>query len=289
MGSMLVADCAAGCSALSQTYAGVCSTSYAGQTSATPRCWCTGGSASSETGATGDANVDLYEARAGEPGGMLSVSVSVPNINETFTTVDYTITGPDGPSTIVGMGSAYLGAGPTLFVIGLPPGSNYRIAFTATSNDGTVTCSGSAPFTIESRMTTGVTDTLQCAGGPPSSTPVDSGPSQDCATWTTAMANPAETTVGNSVVLTATATGPNPNELGYWWSAPSGTFSTPGASSTSFTCMAAGIVVVTLTVTDGSVAAGQPCNPPPSTTMLQVTCDNPLDASDKPLDASTGG
>jgi hypothetical protein len=93
------------------------------------------------------------------------------------------------------------------------------------------------------------------------------------------MTRAAQTTVGGSVVLTATATGQDPNELGYWWSAPSGTFSAPGALSTSFTCTTAGIVVVKLTVTDGPVPARQFCDPALSTRTLQVTCDNPLDAS----------
>jgi hypothetical protein len=57
------------------------------------------------------------------------------------------------------------------------------------------------------------------------------------------------------------------------WSAPSGTFDTPNAASTNFTCTAAGLVAVTLTVSDGPVPDGGACNPALSTDTVQVHCD----------------
>src|SRR5262249_41250582 len=158
------------------------------------------------------------------------VSVTVSDVKKTFNTVNFAITGPDGASTIVQTGSADFGPGGRTITIGsVPVGSNYEIAFTTASSDGTVTCSGSTAFSIESGMRTLVEDPLLCVSSTPRGGQSDSAAPYTCATSATAMANPVETTVGSSVILTATATGQDPNEIGYWWSAPSGTFSAPGA------------------------------------------------------------
>ena len=122
MGTTFVADWAAGCAVSSQTYTGVCSTSYGGQTSATPRCWCTGAPGNSELGPADDANVaDVYEGEAGELEGTLAVSVTVSDVKKTFNTVNFTITGPDGASTIVQTGSADFGPGGRTITIGTNP------------------------------------------------------------------------------------------------------------------------------------------------------------------------
>ena len=95
-----------------------------------------------------------------------------------------------------------------------------------------------------------------------------------CATWTSlSITNRrfAEMNVGESLVLNATATGPNPNKLGYTWtmSNPIGAF---GATSggvgaqgqdeavgpsdpMQFFCTAPGTTTVTLVVDDGATDA----------------------------------
>ncbi|HTB72157.1 MAG TPA: hypothetical protein VK762_02880 [Polyangiaceae bacterium] len=241
-----------------------------------------GSDGSASVDGPGDANAEArYELGVGEVTGALGVSVNLPDNARAIDTLNFAITGPDGASTIVQVGSVNAGQSLSLsFVVGrIPPGSNYMIAFTGASSDGTVTCSGSATFSIEPRTTTSVTDTLQCTSGTAGGPQGDAGPPYACAAWTSVAANPAETTVGSSVMLMASATGPNPNDLAYAWSAPSGEFSSPSASSTSFTCTASGTVVVKLVVSDGPVPAGQSCASALDTTTIVLTCDSPLDAS----------
>jgi len=66
-------------------------------------------------------------------------------------------------------------------------------------------------------------------------------------------ANPQETTVGHSVLLSASASSFDPGAtITYAWSAPSGTFDTLTAADVHFTCTTRGLVTVTLTIADGS-------------------------------------
>jgi hypothetical protein len=126
---------------------------------------------------------------------------------------------------------------------------------------------------VQANKTTNVSITLACA-------PIgDSGDLQvgastfNCATVNYVSAMPSEVKVGHSVIVSASATGPDPTALTYAWSAPSGTFSAPSSPSSSFTCTAAGTVPVTLQLGDGTLPDGSACDPAHSTTTLQITCD----------------
>ena len=76
-----------------------------------------------------------------------------------------------------------------------------------------------------------------------------------------------------------TTSAPVAASLTYAWSAPSGSFDHPGASSTNFTCTVAGPVPITLTVGDGPVPNGAACSAELSTRTVTVQCDSaPADA-----------
>jgi hypothetical protein len=211
---------------------------------------------------------------------------------EVLNTVSWTITGPNGAATVVRQGSVNLqGSNAIAFqVAGIASGSNYAIALSGVSVDGTVTCSGSATFSVTAGMTTNVTVLLQCnSKGADAGSAAINGQTFACASAGGVSASPSEATLGNSVSLTATATGPNPGVITYAWSAPSGTFSAPTGASTNFTCTMPGPVTVTLTVADGPVPAGGSCDPSSATSTVQVQCDTALDAGTSPdatVDAS---
>jgi hypothetical protein len=104
----------------------------------------------------------------------------------------------------------------------------------------------------------------------------------------TAGPNGTETFVGESLVLTATATGPNPNNLGYTWtmSNPIGAFgSTTGGVGAQgqdeawgptdveqFMCTAPGTATITVVVDDGPTGAGS-CPTNLTTLTTSVVCD----------------
>ena len=189
------------------------------------------------------------------------------------------MTGPNGASTVVSTGTVSVGSSQTIsFQIGgIPAGTNYAIALTGTTTDGSVTCSGSAPFSVTARTTTNVSVTLQCsAAASQSGSALINGGTFNCGTVTSVSSAPAETTLGNSVAVSASAVGPNSGSLTYAWSAPSGTFDTPGASRANFTCTQPGPVTLTVSVTDGAIPDGSTCTAA-STSTIQVTCDGHLD------------
>jgi hypothetical protein len=159
------------------------------------------------------------------------------------------------------------------FVVGGIPSGLYQIALSGTSTDGTTSCTGSARFSVAARTTTSVSVLLQCStAGPDAGSAAVGAQTYDCGTVTGVSVSPSQTAVGTSVSLSASATGPDPSGLTYAWSAPSGTFTPPNSPATSFTCASAGVVPVTLTVSDGVVPDGGTCNAALATATVQVTC-----------------
>ncbi len=190
-------------------------------------------------------------------------------------TVNWAISGPNDAETIVQSGKVDVAAsGGTMFLVSkIPVASGYRVVLSAASVDGGISCEGSTPFAVTAHATSQVDVQLACnavsAGG--HTTLVD-GTSFDCAAWNAVTASPTETAVGSAVSLAATATGPIPANLAYRWSAPSGQFANASAANTSFTCTAAGTVMVTLVVGDGAVPEGSTCNPALDTDVIPIDC-----------------
>ena len=225
--------------------------------------------------------------------GTVGMSLTLPG-GDVLNTVTWTITGPNGASTIVQQGSVNVQHSNTIAftVSNIPAGSGYTVTLTGTTADGATTCSGSATFSVIARATTNVTVLMRCSvGGTDAGSASFNGQTYNCATANGVSASPSETTVGSGVALSATtATAPDPASVTYAWSAPSGTFSSASGPSTTFTCTAPGAVVVTLTTADGPVPAGASCDPSLSTTTTEVQCDSPLDAgpADATVDSEAG-
>ncbi len=207
--------------------------------------------------------------------GSLGMALTLPG-GETINSVSWVITGPNGASTVVTQGVVNLQSSLSVSftVSNIPAGSNYTIALSGTSTDGTVTCAGSVQFNISTRATTSVSDFLQCnAAISEAGTLMLSGQAYNCAAWSGVTVFPSETIVGSPVALSAAATGANAAGITYAWSAPSGTFSAPNSASTNFVCTMPGPVTLTLTVGDGPVPEGGSCDPALTTTTAQVICD----------------
>jgi len=160
--------------------------------------------------------------------------------------------------------------------------------------DATVESTDGGDATVESTDGGGTAET-----GSEASTNADGGDSGTlasyCGAWkslTSALPSGTtgnETSVGESILLTATATGLNPNSLGYTWtmSNPIGAFGATvngvgsqgqdEAAGTSdimqFLCTAPGTTTVTLAVDDGPPPDGGACSPNLSTTTATVICD----------------
>ncbi len=213
--------------------------------------------------------------------GSIGMDLTIPG-GQQLTTVSWTLTGPNGAATVVQSGSVNVQNSQALsFVVGgIPSGSGYGIALAGTTTDGASTCAGSAQFSVGARTTTNVSVQLQCSTpAADSGSVLVTGNTFNCATWSSLSAAPSETTVGSAVTVSASAIAPNQSAITYAWSAPSGSFDTPSASSAHFTCTAPGPVTLTVTVGDGPVGDGGTCNTSLSTATLQVVCDGHLDVA----------
>jgi acid phosphatase len=196
--------------------------------------------------------------------------------------VNWTITGPNGASTVLQSGMVNVANSNTVsfLVGGIPAGATYLVSLSGTSTDGMVTCGGSASFTTTARTTTNVSVSMQCnAITPEAGSALISANTFNCGSVTSVSASPAEITLGFPVSLAATATGPNPSALTYSWSATSGSFDNPSSATPNFTCSAPGVATLTVTVSDGAVPDGGAC-PASSTSTVNVQCDTSALAND---------
>ncbi len=234
-------------------------------------------------GPSGPSSIPYPGPARGDSTGSVGLKLTLPG-GAQINTITWTITGPGGASTVVQSGTINVQNSAAInFLVGnLAPGQGYNISITGTSTDGSVTCAGSAPFNVTARTTTKVSVPLQCNTGAAQVGSVNvTGNTFDCATVNSVSALPSETTVGNSLVVSGSASGPSASGVTYSWSAPSGSFDTPNAAQANFTCGTAGAVTLTLTTSDGSVPIGSSCNPALSTATVQVQCDGHLDAAAK--------
>lgn len=227
-----------------------------------------------DSSSAGDAEpTDLYDAAGGFMGGTLDLALTIPPSGSNVKALTWVIVGPDG-STIVGTGNLIVSGPSSMFDVGdLPAGAGYSVSLEGTSLDGALTCSGSTRFSILPAKTIKAADTLTCTAAGVTGLDAGIGSTYDCATVSSVNADPAQAAVGSSVVLTASATAPNPGALSYAWSAPSGTLSAQGSASTDFTCTTSGTVTVSLAVSDGRVPVGATCSALEDMATIQVICE----------------
>jgi hypothetical protein len=236
-----------------------------------------GYAAPAPTGSSGNAPApgSTFDAGAGgETTGSLSAQITLP-AGQNIAVVLWTIS---GGGTVGSVQSGLVDVSHSLvaaFIVGnLPSAMGYRITLSATADDGSVICAGSASFDVAPRATASVAVGMACnvATMGAQVTRVD-GSTFNCAAVSSVTATPAETTVGSSVTVSGTANGPDPGGLSYSWTATSGSFDKPNSPTAQFTCAAAGLATLTLTAGDGPVPLGSSCATSLNTKTVAVRCD----------------
>jgi hypothetical protein len=220
-----------------------------------------------------------------ETTGSASLEFTLPG-GAQVNTLNWNVTGPGSSAADAGSGTVNVqdsgvsdGGVVTVsfhvLVSGASPTANYTATASAVSTDGTVSCYGSTTFVVSSSTGVTVNVPIRCGPASEAGAATFNGAVYSCAAISSISAEPLETTVGNSVALSATATGPiaDGGSLTYTWTATSGSFDTPNTASANFTCSVAGPASVTLTVADGPVADGGLCNSALSTQSIQIQCD----------------
>src|SRR6185503_10978655 len=197
---------------------------------------CTDGGAAHESdGATGEVGLSLQL-----PGGTTIQSAS------------YSISGPMGFSR-TGMLDVSASTKLTGLISGIPAGRGFQITLTATTTDGSTSCTGSATFDIVPGRISSAVVPMTCLEAPRTGSVLVGGNLNICPTIDALGASPAEVQVGGSIGLTASAhdsdAGPNP--LSFGWTTSAGTLSDATAQNPIFTCTTPGSVTLQLTVSDG--------------------------------------
>ena len=206
--------------------------------------------------------------------GLGSVDIALVQGGVTLTTVNYSISGPNGFSKT---GSINVASSNTVSAVigGLPAGTGYTITLTGTGTDGTA-CAGSAPFTVTAGTVTAVSVGLDCHQPANTGSVAVNGTINVCPNLESLSASPAEVAVGSSLSLSAVAVDPDsgPSPLAYSWTSSSGTLTGANTASPSFKCLTTGTATVSVTVSDGDPQAS--CAAQGS---VQVTCSGHNDAA----------
>lgn len=187
----------------------------------------------------------------------------------TVNAVNWTISNPATGFSRTGAVNVRFSNTVSFQVSALPATDGYTIALTATSADGSFTCSGSAGFKVVTGMITSVGITLNCSTAPAGQgTVVVTGTTQICANLDSLGASPLETAVDTQIALSATGSaGTVP--VTFAWTATAGTFDNATSATPNFTCPSTA-QQVTITVTVSPSAAT--CNTV-FTSSVVVTCD----------------
>jgi hypothetical protein len=183
--------------------------------------------------------------------GEIGLALQLPG-GTTIQTASFSIAGPRGFSRT---GNIDVSASTKLTALigGIPAGTGYQITLTATTTDGSTSCTGSASFDVQPGRITSAVVAMTCHEAPRTGSVLVGGNLNICPTIDALGATPSEVQVDGSIALSASAhdsdAGPNP--LSFGWVSSSGTFSDATARNPMFTCTTPGSVTLQLTVSDG--------------------------------------
>lgn len=179
--------------------------------------------------------------------------------------VDWQITG-NGMTPLEGTDAATPGSTTSIHVDGIPPGDSYLVALSATSDDGTTTCEGSAGFDVAEDDATQVHVMLKCETASQGGLAGLAALTGTCPYLTSVIVSPLQTSVGFDINVSSAAFDDESDPIEYLWTGTGGSFADPAAQVTTYTCEQEGAQSVTITVSDD---AFQSCT---ENWTVQITC-----------------
>ena len=135
-------------------------------------------------------------------------------------------------------------------VYGLPAGDGYLVELSATSEDGEVTCRGSAGFAVAIGVATDVMVMLNCKIPMGTGAARVNGEVNICAQLHKVVVSPLQTSVGHDIDLSAMGEDMEGDPLRYRWTGTGGSIADPSAALTTYTCEEAGPQTISVTVSD---------------------------------------
>jgi hypothetical protein len=198
-------------------------------------------------------------------GGQLQLALTLPG-GVTVSAVSWKVLSSTGATLAMGnINTSNASATPSVSV-GVPPGTGDTVTMAAMTSTG-ATCSGtSAPFNVTAGMVVGVPVTVNCSAtntGTGIGSVVVTGTlveGDNCPALASWSISPQMTAAQGGIIdVSALATDADVGEtLSYAWSATAGSFVSAMMPSTQYTCAAAGMHTLTVTITDNHTPT--PCS-----------------------------
>jgi len=180
-----------------------------------------------------------------EPSGSLTMNLELPG-NVTIDEVTYAISG-NGIAPIGGVIDTSGSGTAVSFSVSVLAGQGYLLELSAISTDNERSCRGSAPFDITAGQTTSILVGLSCRR---TGDVQVNGDFNHCAEVTQPYASPQQTPIGDMIDLGVLGVDEENDPIEYVWTGSGGTFSTPTASTTTYTCDAVGTHTVSIVLSD---------------------------------------
>jgi hypothetical protein len=181
--------------------------------------------------------------------GSLALTLELAN-GETVDRVEYVIT-RGGMEPMDGfIDTSAPGATASVEVFGLEPGDGYRITMTAEANNEVTRCTGATDFAVEAGVSTEIMVVLKCKSPPRLGGVRVNGKFNICAELTKMVAAPLQTSVGNSVDLSAAGEDAEDDDIVIRWTSEGGDLGQGEGDLNEFTCTEEGEASVTAEVSD---------------------------------------
>jgi hypothetical protein len=163
--------------------------------------------------------------------------------------VHYEITG-NGIIPITGfIDTSAPGSTASVEAFGIPPGKDYLVTMTATSDDGLM-CGGAASFNVDAGVSTEVDLILHCTGSEQFGGVRVNGELNVCAELEKVVVAPLQVASGYALSVEAEASDAEGDEIKYRWTATGGSFDNANAPQTVFLCGDADQEEITVEVSD---------------------------------------
>ena len=185
----------------------------------------------------------------GDASGSLSLDLVLAD-GVVINTVSWEISGNDMEPMSGMIDTSAPGSTASVEVYGLPRGENYLVELEATSEDGEVTCMGSAEFDVEIGVATDVMVMLNCKLPLQFGDVRVNGKLNICAQLQKLVVSPLQTSIGNQIDLSATGEDEDGDSIAYLWTGTGGAIADPNAASTTYTCGELGQQMITITISD---------------------------------------
>jgi hypothetical protein len=189
------------------------------------------------------------DTQQGDATGSLALNLVLAD-GVVINTVSWEITRDDMEPMSGTIDTSSSGSTASVEVYGLLPGDGYLVELSATSEDGEVSCRGSAAFAVAIGVATDVMVMLNCKLPMGTGAARVNGEVNICAQLHKVVVSPLQTSVGNDIDLSAMGEDMEGDAVRYRWTGTGGSIADPNAAVTTYTCGETGPQTISISASD---------------------------------------